>query len=249
MATTSALRVAVLFPELLGTYGDGGNALVLRQRLAWRNVPAEVVSIRLQDPVPAGCDLYVVGGGEDDAQRLALISLQRDGTLARAVADGAHVFAVCAGLQILGTSVTEPDGRTQDGLGLIDVSTRRRAHRAVGEVVATPAAELGLPLLTGFENHGGGTRLGPAARPLATVRHGVGNGGGPGDEGGRDEGVLQGTVVATYLHGPVLARNPMLADLVLSRALGQQLAPLEHPQVDRLRRERLAEAAGGRRKG
>jgi CobQ-like glutamine amidotransferase family enzyme len=216
------LRVAVLFPELLGTYGDGGNALVLRQRMRWRGLPVEVQEVALRDPVPASCDLYVLGGGEDEAQLQALAALRASPALARAVAAGVPVFAVCAGLQLLGTSVTTRDGSAVPGLGLLDAATGRLNVRAVGEVTARPDPELALPPLAGFTNHAGSTVLGPQARPLATVLSGHGNAG-PGGV----EGALQGSVVATYLHGPVLARNPALADLLLARALGRALDPLE----------------------
>lgn len=250
--TASVLRIAVLYPELLGTYGDGGNALVLARRMTWRKLPVEFVHVSLTDRVPSSCDLYLLGGGEDDAQAAALAALRRTRGLGQAVGRGAQVLAVCAGLQMLGVSITAADGSVVDGLALLDVTTARRKTRAVGELVAVPQPQLGLPLLTGFENHGGGTRLGPDATPLATVRTGVGNGadwdGGDGDGEQRCEGVQQGAVVATYLHGPVLARNPALADMMLGRALGRPLPPLKEPAVERLRHERLAArpAAHGR---
>jgi CobQ-like glutamine amidotransferase family enzyme len=238
--TDSRLRIAAIYPELLGTYGDGGNVVVLERRLAWRGVEADVVEVRVGDPVPDQCDLYVIGGGEDTAQAQALDGLRRGGGLTAAVRRGAPVLAVCAGLQILGSTLCGADGARLAGLGLLDVDTGRLAHRAVGDVVATPNAALGLPVLLGFENHAGSTRLGPDARPLATVVTGVGNGG-EGDGGQpRSEGALQGSVVATYLHGPVLARNPALADLLLARALGAPLAPLDLPHHEAAREQALA---------
>ena len=235
------MRIAVLFPELLGTYGDGGNVVVLQRRLAWRGWRCEVLRVGLGTPVPEDCDLYVLGGGEDDAQTLAMGGL-RGNALAGAVDRGVPVFAVCAGMQLLGTTFSTTRGGEAAGLGLLDVSTGRREVRAVGEVVATPEPDLGLPLLTGFENHGGGTRLGPAARPLARVLTGTGNGGG---DGAPFEGAVQGSIVATYLHGPVLARNPALADLLLSRATGETLPALPDVPVDALRATLLG-ARGGR---
>lgn len=228
----TALRIAIVFPELLGTYGDGGNALVLERRLTWRGLPVEMVQVPLGTPVPGQCDLYVIGGGEDTAQLQALADLRRGTGLQSAVARGAPVLAVCAGLQILGASLTDREGVVHAGLGLVDARTTRLARRAVGEVVARPRPELGLPMLLGFENHAGATLLGPAALPLGAVRRGTGNG----DAGGqRGEGLVQGGVIATYLHGPVLARNPALADLLLSRACGHSLGPLEDVHEDAAR--------------
>ena len=237
--SATRLRLAVLFPELLGTYGDGGNVIVLEQRLRWRGLDAELVPVSLGQAIPSQCDLYVVGGGEDHAQQQALDALRRSPGLQQAAERLVPIFAVCAGMQILGTAVTDRAGKKHDGLGLIDLETRLRTWRAVGEVVAEPADDLGLPALMGFANHAGGTRLGPGARPLATVQSGVGNGDPDLEPGHAEvEGALQGSVVATYLHGPVLARNPALADLLLSRALGSPLTPWpDDPSIDDVRRE------------
>ena len=230
--SASALRIASVYPELLGTYGDGGNVLVLERRLAWRDLPQEVVTVSLGDVLPTDCDLYVLGGGEDEAQLLALDALRRSG-LVDAAGRGAHVFAVCAGMQVCGTWFRSPGGPQHEGLGLLDVTTERRAVRAVGDVVAAPAPALDLPMLIGFENHGGGSTLGPGAQSLAAVQQGVGN------DGTGSEGATQGRVVSTYLHGPVLAQNPALADLLLTRALGSALPPLDDRPIEELRRQRL----------
>ena len=236
-AHPSAVRIALVFPELLGTYGDSGNAVVLAQRLRWRGRPAEVVRVGIDDPLPHGCDIYVLGGGEDAPQTFATARLADDG-LARAIDLGAAMFAVCAGLQVLGTSFTGSDGRQQPGLGIVDCSTRPKGERQIGELVVEPTA-FDLPLLTGFENHGGITELGSGATPLGRVKVGYGNG------AGGVEGVVSGRVLGTYLHGPALARNPALADLLLSWVVGP-LEPMDEPLVDRLRSERLSVALGAR---
>jgi CobQ-like glutamine amidotransferase family enzyme len=239
----STIAVALLFPDLLGTYGDSGNAVVLAQRLRWRGFDAQVVTVHSGDPLPAGCQLYVVGGGEDLPQALAARQLgpRVTGPLGRAVDNGATVLAVCAGLQILGVSFVGPDGVETDGLGLIDCVTRRGAGpRAVGEIVVEPDPGLGLPTLSGYENHAGVTSVGAGAAALGTVVRGVGNG-----DGTRCDGVWAGQVVGTYLHGPVLARNPELADRLLSWVVGD-LAPLDDGEQLALREERLAAARAGR---
>lgn len=229
----TTIRIALLFPELLGTYGDGGNAIVLHKRLEWRGLPSEIVRVGVDDPVPHDCQIYVLGGGEDAPQTFAAERLARDG-FDRMVDDGAVVFAVCAGLQVLGNSFTGSDGAQQDGLGLLDCTTRPRGERMIGEVVVEPTA-VDLPLLTGFENHGGITELGAGSVALGRVKRGHGNG------AGQVEGVVSGRVVGTYLHGPALARNPALADQLLSWVAGA-LEPLDEPLVDRLRAERLKAA-------
>ncbi|MFE6924049.1 type 1 glutamine amidotransferase [Nocardia sp. NPDC057663] len=233
----STIRIGLVLPDVMGTYGDGGNALVLRQRLRMRGYDAEIVEITLADPVPDSFDIYTLGGAEDSAQRLATRHLQKYPGLQQAAAKGAPVLAICAAIQVLGNWYETSAGEKVDGVSLFDVTTSPQATRAIGEVTTTPVLDgLSAPL-TGFENHRGGTRLGPDATPLAKVTRGVGNGVGDGTEG-----VVQGSVIGTYLHGPALARNPELADLLIARALGispADLTPLDLPEVDRLRRERL----------
>lgn len=240
----STVRVALVYPDLLGTYGDSGNALILAQRLRWRGVPAEIIEINVGGHVPDSCDLYVVGGGEDLPQSLAASELNAERPLHRAVEGGAAVLAICAGLQVLGRTFVGPDGVDRPGLALLDcTSTRGTGPRAVGELVVEPTAEASLPTLSGYENHGGVTTLGPDARPAGRVRTGVGNG-----DGERSEGVVVGRIWGTYLHGPVLARNPALADLLLSWVVGP-LRPLDDAESNALRTDRLrmasAEASAG----
>lgn len=228
------VSIALLYPELLGTYGDGGNATVLAQRLRWRNIPAEVVDVHAGEAVPRGCQIYLMGGGEDAPQTLASRELRSNGALTAAVEGGSAVLAVCAGLQVLGHRFAGEDGKAHEGLGLLDCETHRDdGPRRVGEVVVTPDPSLDLPTLTGYENHGGVTSLGPDAKPLGRVVVGHGN-----DCGDGSEGIVSGRVVGTYLHGPVLARNPALADYLLSSVLGP-LDPLDDAEVDALRKERL----------
>ncbi|OBJ70129.1 type 1 glutamine amidotransferase [Mycobacterium sp. 1274756.6] len=230
----SVVRIGLVLPDVMGTYGDSGNAVVLRQRLRLRGYAAEIVEIPLADPVPDSLDLYTLGGAEDYAQRLATRHLNTHPGLQRAAARGAPVLAICAAVQVLGQWYETAAGERVDGVGLLDLTTAPQAERSIGEVVATPAlAELTQPL-TGFENHRGGTVLGGDAAPLGRVVKGDGNRVGAGVDG-----AVQGSVIATYLHGPCLARNPELADLLLSRVVGD-LAPLELPEVELLRRERLA---------
>jgi hypothetical protein len=238
------LRVAVLFPDLLGTYGDGGNGLILSKRAQWRGVDAELLQAVSDAPVPEA-DIYCLGGGEDGPQVRAARTLIEDGTLAARVAAGAVVLAVCAGFQVVGRSFPGATGEAHEGVGLLDIETvKGTGPRAVGEVVAEPVGLAGppaLPALTGFENHGGVTARGDGTEPLGRVTAGVGNGDG-------SEGAVQGRVVGTYLHGPVLARNPALADVLLSWALEDgALAPLDDSAAENLREERFGAVRRRRR--
>jgi hypothetical protein len=238
---SSEIAIALVRPGMLGTYGDRGNATVLAMRLRKRGIDARVLPLD-RDPIPADADIYLLGGGEDGAQGAVAGDAQLRGAISAAVQRNAVVLGVCAGFQILGRSFETGDGRAVDGLGVLDcTSARRDGARAVGEVFATPRAELNLPMLTGFENHGGGTWLAKGLEPLARLDLGVGNGDGSGTEG-----AISGRVIGTYLHGPVLARNPALADLLLTWAVGRALEPLTMPEVERLRAERLAQGRGSR---
>ena len=261
----STIRIGLVLPDVMGTYGDDGNSLVLRQRLRWRGHDAEIVRITLDDEVPDSCDIYTVGGGEDAAQKLAARHLSDSPGLQRAVSRGVPVLAICAGMQVFGEWFLASDGSRSRGLGLLDITTSPQASRSIGELVVEPQlAGLTQPL-TGFENHMGATVLGADAAALGRVLHGVGNGvpadpsatpnaastTAPGDSastgasstGSRIEGVVQGSIIATYMHGPVLARNPEFADLLLCRALGvDSLPPVDVPAVEQLRRERIATA-------
>ncbi|SEO76376.1 type 1 glutamine amidotransferase [Amycolatopsis saalfeldensis] len=239
--TDSVLRIGLVLPDILGTYGDSGNAEVLQRRLQWRGITATVAGFDHGEVLPSSLDLYLLGGGEDDAQTLAVSRLRARPGLHHAVERGAVVFGVCAGLQILGTEFTTSDGMRHAGLGLLDAATVPGPRRAVGEVVVDVGPELGTEPLTGFENHRGRTRVAGGSHALGRVRSGVGNGDGT-------EGAVTGRVLATYLHGPVLARNPALADLLLAWALGTPPSALPLPEVGSLREERLRAAKRGRRK-
>lgn len=180
----NSLRVVWIYPDLLSTYGDQGNALVIERRARQRGLDVARLDVRSDQPIPTSGDIYLIGGGEDRPQRLAAERLRRDGGLHRAVGNGAIVFSVCAGYQILGHEFINDLGQREPGLGLLDVvSVRGEGERCVGDVLADIDPRLGLPPLTGFENHQGVTHLGPTARPFANVRLGKGNGTGDGTEG------------------------------------------------------------------
>ncbi len=232
----SPVEIVLVYQSLLGIYGDRGNAMVLRQRLSSRGIEAVLTEVEPGDTVPATGAVYLLGGGEDAAQVSAVRGLKADGHIFEAVERGAVLFAVCAGYQIVGNTFTvgEQDD-VIDGLGLLDVTTRRGTERAVGEILSTWTRPDGTEsLVTGFENHGGFTTLGEKATPLARVEIGIGNA----NDG--TEGAVQGKVIGTYPHGPVLARNPELADHLLELALERELDPLPRPELDELRRQRIA---------
>ena len=206
------LTIGVVFPDLLGTYGDGGNAIALAARARARGLDVEVVEMTIATGVgPA--DLYLLGGGEDGPQRLAR-DLLHEARFVERVNEGAYVFAVCAGLQILGTSFSVEGDESYPGLSLIDATTTRGATRSVGDFVTMVAGRM----LVGFENHGGVTVLGVGVIPFGQVVVGRGN-------DGLVDGYRTARIWATYAHGPVLAQNPWLADEVLVTVTGREIPP------------------------
>jgi len=219
-----------LYPDLLRTYGDRGNVLCLQRRAEWRGFAVDVIGVRRGEAIPIGRggSIVVIGGGTDRIQGLVAPDLsERRSELADAAADGAVILGVCGGYQFLGHRYVDAAGGELAGLGLLDVETVAGPDRNIGRVVASAALWGTAFELVGFENHGGQTSLGAEAHPLARVQRGAGNNGEDGTEG-----ATQGTVVGTYLHGPVLPANPGFADTLLSRALarltgGEPLRPLD----------------------
>ena len=234
-----SLTIVRLYHELLGTYGDAGNAEVLIHRAKARGIAVDLIEVEPHQDVPTSADIYLLGGGEDGPQTAALEMLEKDGGLKRAAESGATIFAVCAGFQIIGSTLPAPNGLTIDGLGLVDAHTMYdNSPRSVGELVIRyidqgSATDV---VMTGFENHQGLTRLGASVQPLGFVLRGIGNGL-PCDAGPTTEGAHQGNIFGTYMHGPALARNPELADLVLSSAVGE-LASYQDDWANKLAAER-----------
>jgi CobQ-like glutamine amidotransferase family enzyme len=212
------LEIIRIHNELLGTYGDRGNADVLKYRAGLRKIRARITDISYLDPLPTTGDIYLLGGAEDAAQLLSLTALRKGSILKRAANRGAVVLAICAGFQILGTKYVTRDEEIK-GLELLDVVTTPGDTRLVGDI-AVQGDLFDFPL-TGFENHSSVTTLGVDAQPFGRVIQGNGNG-----IAGLD-GAINKNVFGTYLHGPVLARNPEFADLLLERALGSAISSVD----------------------
>jgi CobQ-like glutamine amidotransferase family enzyme len=227
-----SLTIVRLYHDLLGTYGDQGNAEILIHRAKSRGINTELIEVTPGMTIPTSGNIYLLGGGEDGPQTASLELMQNDGGLKKAADQGATVFSVCAGFQVIGTSLPGFDGQIIDGLGLVDVTTVvNAAPRSVGELVVEPSRP-GLPVLTGFENHQGLTKLGAGVSPLGTVLSGVGNG------FDHQEGVWEGNIIGTYMHGPGLARNPELADALIESATGILLSPFEDKWANQFASER-----------
>jgi lipid II isoglutaminyl synthase (glutamine-hydrolysing) len=248
------IRVGHLYPEYLNIYADRGNIAVLARRAALRGHELVVEPIGLgQELRPGGHDLLYIGGGQDREQALIAPDLAaKTDPVREAVEGGAALLAVCGGYQLLGRGYRGRDGSVMPGAGLFPHETVAGTKRMIGDVLLDCELEPGSRRpLAGFENHAGRTLLDPGAEPLGRVVYGFGNDGASGFEGCR-----VGRALGTYLHGPLLPRNPWLADWLLAQALAHAVggeAPPLSPLGDELEREAFrisalrARARGGRR--
>ena len=248
------IRVGHLYPEYLNIYADRGNIAVLTRRAALRGHDLVVEAIGVDDAVvPGAHDLLYVGGGQDREQALIAPDLASKGSAIReAVAGGAALLAVCGGYQLLGRGYRGRDGTFMPGAGIFGHETVAGTTRMIGDVLLECELEPGERRpLAGFENHAGRTLLDEGAEPLGRVVHGFGNDGESGFEGCR-----LGRALGTYLHGPLLPRNPWLADWLLAQALAHATGddpPTLSPLPDELEAEAFRVAAerarvrGGRR--
>jgi CobQ-like glutamine amidotransferase family enzyme len=237
------VTVAHLYPDYLNIYADRGNIAVLERRARWRGIGFTALAVGVGDPLPSEADLVYVGGGQDREQALIAADLAAKGpALIEAVAQGAALLAVCGGYQLLGRSYLDRTGVELAGVGLFPHATVAGERRMIGDILLDCELDPGdRRTLAGFENHAGRTRLDEGAEPLGRVIAGFGNNGEDGYEGCR-----VGRALGTYLHGPLLPRNPWLADWLLAQALGRTLgdAPLLEPLGDALEGRAHAVAAG-----
>jgi lipid II isoglutaminyl synthase (glutamine-hydrolysing) len=224
------VRICHLYPSLLSVAGDRGNLFTLIQRCAWRGIGYTVTEADVGEvPDFSRADVILLHGGQDREMTAAASDLEaKSGPLREAIEGGAVVLAICAGYQLLGRYYAPAKGPVLPGLGVLDVVTRGGPERFIGHVaMQCDLGSAGRGTITGFENHSGRTYLGDGVKPLGRVAAGAGNNGEDGTEGARYR-----EVYATYLHGPVLPKNPWLADHLLSRALAHRypdigpLAPL-----------------------
>jgi CobQ-like glutamine amidotransferase family enzyme len=236
-----------LYPDYLNIYADRGNIAVLERRAGWRGIDFEIVPIGIAGTIPADVDLLYIGGGQDREQALIAADLaSRGAELSEALASGTALLAVCGGYQLLGRYYRDRSGRELPGAGVLPLRTEAGDRRMIGDILLDcdlPGA--GRRTLAGFENHGGRTYLESGAEALGRVVAGFGNNGEDGLEGCRYEGAI-----GTYLHGPLLPRNPWLADWLIARALARRLG--RPPELELLPDElerRAHEVAAGRARG
>ena len=232
------IRLGHLYPDYLNIYADRGNIAVLARRAGWRGHQLEVEAVGAGEELePGRHDLLYIGGGQDREQALIAPDLAAKGpALREAVARGAAVLAVCGGYQLLGRFYRDQSGAELPGAGVFPLHTEAGSGRMIGDVLLECELAPGKPqTLAGFENHAGRTYLDEDARPLGRVVAGFGNDGRSGYEGCRVE-----RAIGTYLHGPLLPRNPWLADWLLTQALSHRTG--ERPALEPLADELEAEA-------
>jgi lipid II isoglutaminyl synthase (glutamine-hydrolysing) len=239
------IRLGHLYPDYLNIYADRGNIAVLAQRAAWRGHELDVVALSLGDRIdPQAHDLLYVGGGQDREQALVARELAgKSAHVLEAAAAGVAVLAVCGGYQLLGRFYRFGNGEELPGVGLFPLHTIAGERRMIGDILLDCEFEPGRRhTLAGFENHAGRTYLDPGAEALGRVVAGFGNDGTSGFEGCR-----VGRAIGTYLHGPLLPRNPWLADWLLGQAIAHQSGE-EPPELadlpDELERQAHTVAAG-----
>jgi CobQ-like glutamine amidotransferase family enzyme len=245
------LRICHLYPRELNIYADRGNIAVFRQRTGWRGIDCEVVEAGLDEAIdPDAHDLFYLGGGQDRDQALVapdLVATKSD-ALHRAADSGAVVLAVCGGYQLAGHGYKATDSSALPGIGLIDADTVAGSDRLIGDLAIEVELDGELQRVVGYENHAGRTRLGPDVQPFGKVLAGAGN-----DSESGYEGAMRDRVIGTYLHGPLLPKNPWLADRLISWALQRRTGrvPELEPLADELEAKARQVAIGraGRRSG
>jgi CobQ-like glutamine amidotransferase family enzyme len=234
------ITIVPIYPELLSIYADRGNVRVLEQRARWRGLDVQVAPIGLGDPLdPSAADVILLGGGQDRDQLLVADALRGlTPAIRAALADGAALLAVCGGYQLLGHRYRGHQGDEMAGTGLVDLETVAGPTRLIGNILVTCTVNGLHRELVGFENHAGRTHLGPGLEPLGHVVAGAGNNGEDGTEG-----CIQGRIVGTYVHGPLLPKNPWLADQLIAWALDRRGQPGDLEPLDDVLERRAAAGA------
>ncbi len=222
------LKICHLYPDVLNLYGDRGNILCMEKRLQWRGIEVRTTGLSIGQPLKASdYDLFFIGGGQDFEQEVLLADLAAGKTqeIKAAIADGKTFLAICGGYQMLGSYYKTWDGQQCDFTGALDLYTEGSRDRMIGNYSFT-CDELGVTVV-GFENHSGKTWLGSTVKPMGTVLSGFGNNGQDHTEGARYQNVF-----ATYSHGCLLPKNPVLCDHILKTALAYKYGQADLVPLD-----------------
>jgi hypothetical protein len=223
------LNICHLYPDVLNLYGDRGNVTCMERRLRWRGIDVTTTGVSVGESLdPTKFDLFFIGGGQDFEQEVLLDDLagQKSAQIKAAIEDGKTFLAICGGYQMLGSYYKTWDGQQCDFIGALDLYTIGHKDRMIGNYMFT-CDELDGVQVVGFENHSGKTYLGSNVRPLGHVLAGNGNNGEDGLEGARYHNVF-----ATYSHGCLLPKNPVLCDYLLQTALAHKYGAVELAPLD-----------------
>ena len=233
-----SIEIVHLYPKDMNIYGDTGNVQVLKMRLKWRGIGAKVTMVETGQPIPQSADIIVAGGGQDKGQILVQDDLQSKRIDLNAMAkDGVVMFVVCGTYQLFGHRFITHLDESILGIGVFDAETIAGQTRHIGNIlIKTPYGEL-----IGYENHSGNTMLANGQKPLGTVISGIGN-----NDKDKTEGAIVHNVFGTYLHGPLLPKNPALADELLRRALVRKYGDAMLDGLDDSMAEKAAEIAKSR---
>lgn len=223
------LKICHLYPDILNLYGDRGNVICMEHRLRWRGIDVVTTGVSIGEPLHAAdYDLFFIGGGQDFEQEVLLgdLGVGKADEIKAAVVDGKTFLAICGGYQMLGAYYKTWDGVQCDFIGALDLYTIGSKERMIGNYMFT-CEELNGQTVVGFENHSGKTYLGSGVRPMGKVLTGHGNNGEDGGEGARYNNVF-----ATYSHGCLLPKNPVLCDHILTTALAQKYGTVQLEPLD-----------------
>lgn len=209
------LKILHLYPREMNLYGDHGNVLTLVRRCQWRGISASVVEHEPSGKLPDSIDIIFGGGGQDSGQELVQADFVQSGEQIRGIIEsGTPGLFICGMYQLLGEYFRTFDGELLRGINAIDMQTVGGKERMVGNI-RIKSRKFGD--IVGYENHSGRTELSRYVTPLGTVKLGAGN-------NGRDEreGILYKNCIGTYLHGPILPKNPQVADFLIKQALDEK---------------------------
>lgn len=216
-----------MYPDLLNLYGDIGNVTCLTQRCKWRGIQVEVVGFSMKHEAPLiDGDLFFIGGGSDRGQNIVYTHLRKySNQIGELIEEGTPVLAICGGYQLLGEKYIDAEGSDVPGLGIFDYYTRSEEGRLIGNIIIENSLGLNPETFVGFENHGGRTYH--EHQPLGKVLVGYGNNGKD-----KQEGMVYRNCIGTYLHGPLLPKNPQLADFLILKALEKKYGLKKLPGLE-----------------
>ncbi len=211
------IKILHLYPKEMNLYGDHGNVLAIKRRCEWRNIDVEVIEHEPDNKIPKDIDIIFGGGGQDSGQGIIEDDLQEIAPkLKDMIEDGVPCLVICGLYQLFGKYFQTSDGKKIMGTSILDVITNAGPERLIGNIVIN---SYGFGEVVGYENHSGLTSIGPNVNPFGEVILGAGNNGED-----KTEGCRYKNCIGTYLHGPILPKNPKLTDFFIEKALERKSA-------------------------